>query len=134
MIECDASVRMDYMRLEDHVSPALLRNIVAKKLEHLVCISLSEFAISSCVEMKKIKSVCTSARADHMSLRDYRRNTRDDLIMSGAALLTQIQRLPMPTMPQQELTKQRRLLMKQPAMPTKQQEPLLIMYLVLHSV
>ena len=70
MIECDPAVRMDDVRFEDHISPALLRNIVAKKLKHLVCISLSELTISCSIEMKQVECVGTSAGADHVSLRD----------------------------------------------------------------
>ena len=68
MVECDATVRMDDMRLEDNVSPALLRDVITKKLEHLVGVSLAELAVSCSVEVKKVECVCTSARADHMSL------------------------------------------------------------------
>ena len=61
MVECDAAVWMNDMRFEDNVSPALLRDIITKKLEHLVGVSLAELAVSCSVEVKKVECVCASA-------------------------------------------------------------------------
>ena len=61
MVEGDASVRMDDVRVEDHVSPAGLRYIVSEELKHLVRISLTEFTVACCVEVEEVRGIGASA-------------------------------------------------------------------------